>query len=55
MAEIINRFKEPSSYAALCGVLAMVGMMVPAQYQTVMMLGCAVAGAVGFFASEKKD
>jgi len=29
MQELMNRFKEPSSYAALSAVFAMLGIMVP--------------------------
>ena len=31
MMQIIDRFKEPSSYAALSGVLAMVGVVIPSE------------------------
>ena len=52
----MNRFKEPSSYAALSGVFAMVGIMVPNDlWQSVVMIFCGAAGAVGFFIREKKD
>jgi len=54
MITIINRFKEPSSYAALAGVLAMVGIMIPANlWQNVVMIACGAAGVVGFFMGEK--
>tara|TARA_R110002020_G_scaffold423344_1_gene632460 strand:+ start:939 stop:1127 length:189 start_codon:yes stop_codon:yes gene_type:complete len=53
MNRIINRFKEPSSYAALAGVLAMVGISVPVElWQNIVMLACGVSGVVGFFMSE---
>ena len=53
MTHIINRFKEPSSYAALAGVLAMVGISVPVElWQNIVMLACGAAGVVGFFMSE---
>jgi len=56
MVELMNRFKEPSSYAALSGVFAMVGIMVPNDlWQSVVMICCGAAGAVGFFIREKKD
>ena len=45
MNRIINRFKEPSSYAALAGVLAMVGITVPVElWQNIVMLACGAAG-----------
>ena len=54
MNHIINRFREPSSYAALAGVLAMVGIMVPADlWQNVVMVACGMAGVAGFFMGEK--
>ena len=54
MNNIINRFREPSSYAALAAVFAMVGIMVPADlWQNVVMIACGVAGVTGFFMGEK--
>ena len=54
MNNIINRFREPSSYAALAAVLAMVGIMVPADlWQNVVMVACGMAGVAGFFMDEK--
>lgn len=51
---ILDRFKEPSSYAALTGVLAMVGVMIPNDlWQSITMIGCGICGAIGFFAKEK--
>ena len=51
---ILDRFKEPSSYAALTGVLAMVGVIIPNDlWQSITMIGCGVCGAIGFFAKEK--
>jgi len=53
MNNIINRFREPSSYAALAAVFAMVGIMVPADlWQNVVMIACGVAGVAGFFMGE---
>ncbi len=53
MNNIINRFREPSSYAALAAVFAMVGIMVPADlWQNVVMIACGVAGVTGFFMGE---
>jgi len=53
MNHIIDRLREPSSYAALAGVLAMVGVTVPVDlWQNIVMLACGAAGVVGFFMSE---
>jgi hypothetical protein len=53
MNHIICRFREPSSYAALAGILAMIGLMAPiGTWQTVAMVACGVAGIVGFFMGE---
>ena len=53
MNHIMHRLKEPSSYAALAGVLAMVGVTVPVDlWQNIVMLACGVSGVVGFFMSE---
>jgi len=53
MNHIISRFKEPSSYAALAGVLAMIGISVPVElWQNIVMLACGASGVVGFFMSE---
>ena len=55
ITELMDRFKEPSSYAALSGVLAMVGVAIPNDlWQSIVMIGCGVAGALGFFKGEKK-
>jgi len=55
MNHIISRFKEPSSYAALAGVLAMIGISVPVElWQNIVMLACGASGVVGFFMSETK-
>jgi uncharacterized membrane protein YccC len=54
MTHILNRFKEPSSYAALAGVLAMIGISVPVDlWQNIIMIACGASGVVGFFMSEK--
>ena len=56
MQELMNRFKEPSSYAALSGVFALLGIMVPSDlWQSVVMLCCGAAGAIGFFIREKGE
>lgn len=55
MDKIMERFKEPSSYAALSGVLAMGSMMMPSELlQNVALIACGLCGAVGFFKGEKK-
>ena len=55
MKHLIARFREPSSYAALAGVLAMVGVMIPADlWQNIVMTACGIAGVMGFVLSEKK-
>tara|TARA_R100000935_G_C2813254_1_gene156045 strand:- start:221 stop:388 length:168 start_codon:yes stop_codon:yes gene_type:complete len=55
MDKILDRFKEPSSYAALSGVLAMGGVIIPNDlWQTIAMLGCGACGAIGFIKGEKK-
>lgn len=55
MGELMNRLKEPSSYAALTGVFAMAGVVVPSDlWQSVVMICCGICGAVGFFIKEKK-
>ena len=56
ISSFINRFKEPSSYAALAGVLAMVGISVPVElWQNIVMLACGASGVIGFFMSETHD
>lgn len=53
--DIINRFKEPSSYSAIAAVLAMAGVIVPNDlWQNVVLIGCGVAGVLGFWIREKK-
>lgn len=55
MQQLIYRFKEPSSYSAIAAVLAMIGVIIPSDlWQSVVMIGCGAAGAVGFFMKEKK-
>ncbi len=54
MQAIISRFKEPSSYAALTGVLALVGINVdPGLMQQISTAAAALAGVAGFFLKEK--
>ena len=55
MNHLIARFREPSSYAALAAVLAMVGVMIPPDlWQNIVMTACGIAGVMGFVLSEKK-
>ena len=55
MQQLILRFKEPSSYSAIAAVLAMVGVIVPSDlWQSIVMIGCGAAGALGYFVKEKK-
>tara|TARA_X000001382_G_C3016196_1_gene130160 strand:- start:102 stop:311 length:210 start_codon:yes stop_codon:yes gene_type:complete len=54
MVDIISRFKEPSSYSAIAAVMAMVGVIIPSDlWQSIVMIGCGVAGAFGFFMKER--
>tara|TARA_Y100000817_G_scaffold65790_1_gene49716 strand:- start:6018 stop:6197 length:180 start_codon:yes stop_codon:yes gene_type:complete len=51
---LIKRFREPSSYAALTGVLALIGVNVdPSLMQDITTGLAALAGIAGFFLSEK--
>ena len=55
MQQLIYRFKEPSSYSAIAAVLAMVGVIIPSDlWQSLVMVGCGIAGAAGFWIREKK-
>ena len=56
MQAIISRFKEPSSNAALTGVLALVGINVdPGLMQQISTALAAIAGIAGFFLKEKGE
>ena len=56
MHAIISRFKEPSSYAALTGVLALVGVNIdPGLMQQISTALAALAGIAGFFLKEQKS
>ena len=56
MQAILSRFKEPSSYAALTGVLALVGINVePGLMQQISTAAAALAGIAGFFLKEQKS
>ena len=47
---VMNRMKEPSSYAALGGVVVGVGVLIS---QPIVIVGGMVGGAVGFLLKEK--
>lgn len=52
--DLINRFKEPSSYAAVAAVLALVGINIDAELWGYIVSACAaLAGVFGFFMKEK--
>ena len=56
MQAIISRFKEPSSYAARTGVLALVGINVDTcLMQQISTALAAIAGIAGFFLKEKGE
>ena len=55
MDKIKARLKEPSSYSAIAAVCAMGGIIVPnSTWQMLCLIGCGIAGAAGFWMSEKK-
>jgi hypothetical protein len=50
---LIDRFKEPSSYAALGGLFAMAGVTVPQGWMQIFTFaGCAVCTALGVLLKE---
>ncbi len=54
MTKLLDRLKEPSSYAALAAVLAMIGVNIDAElWQYAVGAASALAGIAGFFLSEK--
>jgi len=56
MKALIARLSEPSSYASLTGILAMVGVSVPSGLmQNIVMALAGVFGIVGFFLKEKSN
>jgi hypothetical protein len=56
MSNLIKRLREPSSYAALTGVLALIGVNVdPGLMQNVSTALAALAGVAGFFLGEKAE
>jgi uncharacterized membrane protein YccC len=55
MNHVIARFREPSSYAALAAIFAMIGVIIPPDlWQNIVMMACGAAGVMGFVLSEKK-
>ena len=53
---LIKRLREPSSYAALTGVLALIGVNVdPGLMQNISTGLAALAGVAGFFLGEKAE
>jgi|TARA_R100001082_G_scaffold93021_1_gene59760 uncharacterized membrane protein YccC len=55
MDKIKARLKEPSSYSGIAAILAMCGIIVPnSTWQMLCLIGCGIAGAAGFWMSEKK-
>jgi hypothetical protein len=55
MKALLNRFKEPSSYAGLAGILALVGVNIDAgMVQSVTFLLAGAAGVVAFFLPDEK-
>jgi hypothetical protein len=55
LAHLAARFKEPSSWAGLTGLAALVGLHLdPGLAQSVVFVGAGVAGIVAFFVPEKK-
>ena len=52
---IFRRLKEPSSHAAICGLLALVGQQIPDEKWNAAINGAAVLfGIIGVFVSEAK-
>jgi hypothetical protein len=52
--KLIDRFKEPSSWASLAAGLTAVGFVIPSQLiQTVSLIGAGVCVALGFFLKEQ--
>lgn len=53
--KVIGRLKEPSTYAALTGVLTYFGITIPEGIvNPIAALGVGIAGLLGFFLTEKK-
>lgn len=55
MEYLLDRLKEPSSYAGLAGLLGVVGINLdPGLLQQIVIVATAVAGLVAFLVREKK-
>ena len=53
MNMILKRFKEPSSWASLAAMLALVGVNLPESImQNITQVGMGLAGILGFFMSD---
>lgn len=56
ISKLANRFKEPSSWAGLAALAALLGVNVDAGViQDIGLIGAGVAGLVAFFLPEKKS
>ncbi len=56
MSRLLDRLREPSSYAAVAAVLAMIGVNIDAElWQYVVGAASALAGIAGFFLGEKSS
>lgn len=52
---IANRFKEPSSWAGLSGIAAMLGVSAPSPViQSISFVGAGICGLIAFFVPESK-
>jgi hypothetical protein len=55
IARLANRFKEPSSWGGMAGLLVLLGMKLdPGLVQSIATAGASIAGIVAFFLPEKK-
>jgi len=55
IAHIAARFKEPSSWAGIAGLLGVVGIHLdPGMANSVMLIGAGIAGVIAFLMPEKK-
>ena len=53
MDNILNRFKEPSSWASMAAIFALLGINMPeSMMQNITQVGMGVAGILGFFMSD---
>ena len=51
--DILKRFKEPSSWAALAAIFALLGFNMPeSMMQNITQVGMGLAGILGFFMSD---